>query len=154
MSSRIPLAAALLLVRLCAQDPTATLVGTVDATGAVVTGAKVEIRNTETNAIKKIDSDDKSEFTAPNLTPGIYDVTVSKNGFRTLHEANLELQVEQQARLEFHLELGSMVQTVEVQSAEPITVNSPALVEASAGRLSNTLSVCAKKMGPVHADPS
>src|SRR5216684_6616952 len=121
MSSRIPLVAALLLVRLCAQDPTATLVGTVvDATGAVVTGAKVEIRNTETNAIRKIDSDDKGEFTLPNLAPGTYDVTVSKSGFRTLHEANLELQVEQQARMEFHLELGSMTQTVEVQAVAPL----------------------------------
>src|SRR5260370_16388414 len=105
MSSRIPLVAALLLVRLCAQDPTATLVGTVvDATGAVVTGAKVEIRNTETNAVKKIDSDDKGEFTLPNLAPGTYDVTVSKSGFRPLHEANPELQVEHQAPLRIHLE--------------------------------------------------
>ena len=92
----------------------------VDATGAVVTGAKVEIRNTETNAIRKIDSDDKGEFTLPNLAPGTYDVTVSKSGFRTLHEANLELQVEQQARVEFHLELGSMMQTVEVQAVAPL----------------------------------
>src|SRR5260370_18503101 len=121
MGSRIPLAAALRVVKLGAQDPTATLVGTVvDASGSMVTGAKVEIRNTETNAVHKIESDDKGEFTATNLAPGTYDVTVSKSGFRTLHEENLQLQVEQQARMEFHLELGSMMQTVEVQAVAPL----------------------------------
>src|SRR5260370_13327744 len=121
MGARIPLAAVLLVIKLSAQDPTATLMGTVvDASGSVVAGAKVEIRKTETNAVRKIESDDKGEFTAPNLAPGTYDVTVSKNGFRTLHEANLQLQVEQQARMEFRLELGSMTQTVTVQAFAPL----------------------------------
>src|SRR5258708_3939564 len=121
MACRTPLAVGLLLCKLCAQDPSATLMGSVvDASGALVAGAKVEIRNTATNEIRKTESDDKGEFTALNLAPGLYEVSIFKSGFRTLHEANLELQVEQQARVEFHLELGSMMQTVEVQAVAPL----------------------------------
>jgi hypothetical protein len=121
MPCRIPLVAGLLLCKLFAQDPAATLMGTiVDASGSLVAGAKVEIRNTATNEIRKTEADEKGEFTALNLAPGFYDVTVSKSGFRTLHETNLELQLEQQARMEFHLELGSMTQTVEVQAFAPL----------------------------------
>src|SRR5258708_31114162 len=121
MACRTPLAVGLLVCKLCAQDPSATLVGSVvDASGALVAGAKVEIRNTATNEIRKTESDDKGEFTALNLAPGLYDVSIFKSGFRTLRETNLELQVEQQARMEFHLELGSMMQTVEVQAVAPL----------------------------------
>src|SRR5260370_10249211 len=121
MPCRILLAAGLFVCTLPAQDPAATLMGTVvDATGSLVAGVKVEIRNSATNEIRKTESDEKGEFTAPNLAPGSYDITISKSGFRTLHETNLELQVEQQARMEFHLELGSMMQTVEVQAVAPL----------------------------------
>jgi len=121
MLGRIPLAAGLLLCRLCAQDPAATLVGSVvDSSGALVVGARVEIRNAATNEVRKTESDAKGEFTTPNLPPGFYDVTISKTGFRTLHETNLELQLEQQARMEFRLELGSMAQTVTVEAFAPL----------------------------------
>src|SRR5690349_8781095 len=121
MACRIPLAAGLLLCNLCAQDPAATLIGSVvDASGSLVAGARVEIRNTATNEIRKTECDEKGEFTAPNLAPGLYDITVSKDGFRLLRETNLELQLEQQARMEFHLELGSTIQTVEVQASAPL----------------------------------
>src|SRR5260370_1082485 len=120
MLGRISLAAGLLLCRLCAQDPAATLVGSVvDSSGALVVGARVEIRNAATNEVRKTESDAKGEFTTPNLPPGFYDVTISKTGFRTLHETNLELQLEQQARMEFRLELGSMAQTVTVEAFAP-----------------------------------
>src|SRR5258708_2731401 len=121
MACRTPLAVGLLLCKLCAQDPSATLMGSVvDASGALVAGRKVEIRNTATKEIRKTEFDDKGEFTELNLAPGLYEVSIFKSGFRTLRETNLELQVEQQARMEFHLELGSMMQTVEVQAVAPL----------------------------------
>src|SRR5260370_30124105 len=105
MASRILLSAAFVLCELSAQDPSATLGGTVvDMSGALVPRAKVEIRNTATNQVSRVASDAKGEFTAPNLAPGAYEVIVSKDGFRTLRETNLELQLEQQARMEFPLE--------------------------------------------------
>src|SRR5579872_3443538 len=40
------------------------------------------------------------------------------------------------------------------ESDDPITINSPACVETSAGRLSRILSLCARNTGPVHVLPS
>jgi hypothetical protein len=118
--------AALILVcatfcRLCAQTSSATLVGIAkDPSGALVAGAKVEVRNTDTNALRKAESDSKGVFTVPNLAPGQYSVIIQKDGFRMLREDNLELQVDQEARLEFHLELGAVSQTVSIQASVPL----------------------------------
>jgi len=106
---------------MAAQNPTATLVGTVmDPAGAAVEGTKVEVRNSGTNEIRKTDSDAKGEFTVPSLTPGVYDVTVSKDGFRILHETGLELQLDQQARMEYRLQMGSLAERIEVTAAVPL----------------------------------
>ncbi|HEV3199393.1 MAG TPA: carboxypeptidase-like regulatory domain-containing protein, partial [Bryobacteraceae bacterium] len=95
--------------KLAAQTPNAVLVGSVvDPAGSAVAGAKVEVRNSGTNEVRTTESDQKGEFTAPNLKPGIYDVTISRDGFRSLHETGLELQLDQQARMEYHLQLGSL----------------------------------------------
>jgi hypothetical protein len=107
--------------QLSAQNPTATLVGVVtDPTGGVVGAAAVEVRNSGTNEVRKAESDQQGEFIVSNLAPGIYEVSISKAGFRTLHETGLELQVEQQARMEYHLPLGSLADKVEVTASAPL----------------------------------
>jgi hypothetical protein len=107
--------ACLLACNLMAQNPTATLVGIVrDASGAIAPGAALEIRNTDTGDVRKSIADDRGEFTVPNLPPGPYEVTVSKAGFRSKRETGVVLQMDQFARLDFRLEVGSVSQSVEV----------------------------------------
>jgi hypothetical protein len=107
--------------RLCAQTSTASLVGiATDPSGALVAGARVEVRNVDTNGLRKAASDSKGEFIVPNLAPGLYDITIVKDGFRTLRQTGLELQVDQEARVEFHLELGSVSQTVSIMASVPL----------------------------------
>ena len=111
----------LTLGQLGAQNPTATLVGTVtDPTGSAVMAAKVEVRNSGTNEARKLETDQRGEFTVPNLPPGIYDVSISHPGFRNLHETGLELQLEQQARMEYRLLIGSLADKVEVTASAPL----------------------------------
>jgi hypothetical protein len=93
-----------------------------DPAGATVSGAKVEVRNSATNEVRKTDSDSKGEFTMPNLAPGIYDVSIAKDGFRTLRESGLELYLEQQARMEYRLQLGSLAETIKVTASAPRSV--------------------------------
>src|SRR5687767_6060409 len=52
-----------------------------DTNGAVVSGADVEIKNLATNAARNGTTDDDGRFLAPQLQPGPYSVTVSKQGF-------------------------------------------------------------------------
>ena len=106
---------------LLAQTPTATLVGTVfDPTGAVVAGASLEVRNSDTNQRHAAQSDAKGEFTILDLAPGRYEVEIVKDGFRSVHETNLVLEMEQTARMEFRLEPGAVSQSITVDATVPL----------------------------------
>ena len=55
---------------LVAQNPTATLVGTVrDTSGAVVVDAALEVRNTDTGDVRKAVAGGRGEFKIPTLRP-------------------------------------------------------------------------------------
>jgi len=76
------------------QITTGTIQGTVvDANGAVVPGANVEIKNLGTNFSRTLTTDDEGRFVAPLLQPGNYSVTVSKQGFATTVLENTTLTV-------------------------------------------------------------
>src|SRR5215510_3373197 len=98
-----------------AQAPTATLVGRVtDASHAPVPGAKIQVRNVNTNEIRTAQTGAEGEYTVSNLPPGLYDVIIGQAGFKLLREAKLELKVDQTARLDAQLEVGSVSEAVEV----------------------------------------
>lgn len=107
--------ASVAVVAASAQTSTATFVGRVlDSSGAVVAAANVQITKTGTNESRSVETDAKGEFTIPDLAPALYEVTVAKPGFHAVHETNIELQLDQVARMEFRLEVGAMSQSVEV----------------------------------------
>lgn len=115
------LAVALMAVSLVAQTPTATLVGRiVDASHAAVAAATIRVRAVDTNEIRTAQSQMDGEYTVSSLSPGIYEVTIEKPGFKQLRESNLELQVEQTARLDVQLEVGMVSQSVEVKADVPL----------------------------------
>ena len=67
------------------QITTGAIQGTIlDANGAAVPGASVEVKNDETNFSRTATSDEDGRFVALQLPPGRYTVTVSKSGFATL----------------------------------------------------------------------
>jgi Carboxypeptidase regulatory-like domain/TonB-dependent Receptor Plug Domain len=109
---------------LLAQTPTATLVGTVyDSSGAVVPGAALEVKNSDTNETRKTVTSERGEFTVPNLMPGRYEVTTMKEGFHTRRETDIELELDQKARMEIRLEVGASSQTVEVAAVSAPLIN-------------------------------
>src|ERR1700704_7123160 len=86
--------AVLLSTPVYAQVSGATLAGTVtDASGAVVINAKVSIRNTATDVTRDVTTDSSGLYSAPNLLPGIYDITVIAAGFSTSVQTGLTLTV-------------------------------------------------------------
>src|SRR5262249_6239053 len=56
-------------------------------------------------------------YTFPSLVPGMYSVKVEASGFQPMQRNNIELQVQQTARVDFTLVVGATSQTVEVSGA-------------------------------------
>lgn len=80
----VALAVAILLygVPASAQYTTASLGGTVtDASGAVIPGAKVTARNTDTGMTKSVSTGVDGAYLFPALPVGHYNLTVEKPGF-------------------------------------------------------------------------
>jgi hypothetical protein len=93
-----------------------------DASGAIVPGATISATNTGTNATRTSVTNDAGEYSFPSLPPGIYSVKAEKTGFKTTIRNEIEIQVQQNARIDFQFEVGQVAETVEVSaSAELVT---------------------------------
>ncbi len=65
----------------------ATLSGVVsDPAGSGVPNASVSIKNVTTGVTREVKTDNDGYYTAPNLLPGNYEVTVTAKGFTTMVE--------------------------------------------------------------------
>jgi hypothetical protein len=113
---------------LFAQGTTGTILGTVtDSSGAVVPNAKVDVTNSATGVTISVKSTGSGDYTAPNLIPGPYRVSVEVPGFSKGVVSSIMLVVGQDARADVHLRPGAATETVE------ISANSVALDTDSAG---------------------
>src|SRR5258708_13110309 len=78
-----------------AQVTGATLSGTVtDASGAVVGGAQISLRNLATALIREATTDSSGSYTLPNLRPGDSEARVTTQGFSTLLQPTLTPTIE------------------------------------------------------------
>ena len=85
-----------------------------DQSGAMVPNAAVTVTNTETNVARTTEANTAGIYSFPGLTPGTYQVKAAAGGFQTTVANNIELQVQQTARVDFTLVVGQATQTVEV----------------------------------------
>ncbi len=105
------------------QITTGTIQGTVeDANGAVVPGANIEIKNAETNISRSVTSNEEGRFTALQLTPGRYTVTVSKSGFATMEDSNVVVTVGGTSSLNFTLKVSTVDERVTVTATQTVDV--------------------------------
>ncbi len=104
-----------------AQQETATLTGVVqDPSGAVIPGANVRLTNLGTNIASNTLTGENGFYTLTNLKPGAYSVTVEKAGFKKFIQSGVTLQVNQAARLDISLQLGTATELVEVTAEAPL----------------------------------
>lgn len=102
------------------QVSTGTIAGNVsDSTGANVANAPVFVTNTATGVINKAVTSASGFYSAPNLQPGPYSVSVSAQGFASQVIRNIELTVGAQQEINFVLKIGAASEKVEVTSAPP-----------------------------------
>jgi hypothetical protein len=112
-----------------AQSTYGTLLGSVlDATGAVVPGARVEVTDVNTNIKKSTTTDSRGDYQLPNLLAGTYDVVVSAAGFKQFVQRRVPLDPRAEVRVDASLEVGETQTTVEVASAAPVITTESATV--------------------------
>ena len=99
-----------------AQVSTATILGRVmDASGAVIAEAAVQVTNTGTGITQSTTTDAAGRFTVPNLGLGDYEVQASKTGFSTVVRRGITLNIGAQSVVDFTLPVGQQIQTVTVE---------------------------------------
>jgi hypothetical protein len=105
-----------------------------DQSDAAIVGATVEITDVERGISRTVLSDDAGAYVAPNLDPGMYKVTVSKTGFKTLQRNNIQVEVATDIRVNVVLQPGDATQTVVVTEEVPLLNTTSATL---GGTLSN-----------------
>ena len=102
-------------VGLFAQSQNASLDGQVtDKSGAVIPQATVTLSATERALSSQIQTDNDGRYAFQNLVPGIYNLSVAANGFRTYVQSGIQLLANQSARIDAGLEVGEASTKVEV----------------------------------------
>jgi len=105
-------------IALSAQTATGTLEGRVtDVSGATVPEARVTITSNQTNTRTELTSNSAGSFVKPFLQPGLYSVSVEKQGFKRYTENNVRLNVQQTVSMEIVLPVGETTTTVEVSAS-------------------------------------
>ena len=97
------------------------IAGTVlDASGSAVVNATVKIHNNGTNAEIILATDQSGYFKAPLLSPGIYTVTVSANGYGDYRATTVAVTVGSLSQLQPVLQTGSVAESVVVSAEAPV----------------------------------
>lgn len=108
-----------------AQNPTVS--GRVtDATGAVVPGAKVELRNLSTGVANATTTNAEGYFVLPPVAPGSYDAIATATGFKESRVDAVRLEIGQTRTLSFQLQPGEVRESVTVTDAAPLITTSRA----------------------------
>ena len=82
------------IVPATAQVSGATLSGQVlDEQGGPVASATINIKNTGTGVTREVTTNSDGIYSAPNLLPGNYELTVTATGFQTLTQKGVTLTV-------------------------------------------------------------
>jgi hypothetical protein len=113
------------------QATNGSILGTVtDTAGAVVAKANVDIANVATGVVHATQTTDSGDFTVPYLAPGTYRVTVQSPGFQKSVVDNIELAVDQRARVNVTMKPGTVSEVLEVQaSAVTLDTDSAAIAQ-------------------------
>src|SRR5882762_9559296 len=131
MRVRLPwsILAALLLVAFTSTGASAqgsfltSLSGTVvDSSGGVIPGADVKVKNNGTGIENNTITASDGGFTIPSLPGGVYSVTVSLTGFRTVTLSAVTLNAAVPANVKVTLGVGTLAENVTVTGDSALVV--------------------------------
>ncbi len=112
----------LLSTAVSAQTQFGTISGRVlDPNGAAVSGAMVTVTNAGTGAKVETQSSDDGLFTLANVPAADYEISVTKQGFKTIKQ-KVTVQVSQSLTVDLKMQIGEIGETVNI-SAETAPIN-------------------------------
>src|SRR5262249_35423009 len=100
--------------------------------GAVVAGAAIEAKNTETGVVYPVAASATGNYTIVELPSGTYELTVIVPGFKRYVRTGLLIQAAQTIRVDANLEVGAATESVTVNEEAP-------LLKTESGELSSTI---------------
>src|SRR5262249_22730437 len=135
-----------------------------DPSGASIPDAKLVLRSLAAQTQRALKVNPGGFYTAPNLVPGEYDLTVSAAGFET-QVARLRVAIGAEQKLDFALRLGSVDQVIAVEgpaagvgtatSAVGAVINQATIGELPLnGRSWTDLAALEPGVAPIRAQPS
>ena len=147
-----------------AQQVTAAITGKVtDPTGAPVPNARLTATDVDRGSQFPTVSNGDGIYDLPRVPIGTYNLKVEAQGFNPQQQSHIVLDLNQTARADFALTVGSLSQSVEVSSAAPLlqtdttelsTVLTSATNEALPLATRNYVQLTLLAPGSVHPDPS
>src|ERR1041385_4605205 len=100
-----------------AQGETGSVTGTVsDPQGGTVAGADVTMIDIATKTPRTTSTNDSGRYHFASVPAGLYDITVSRTGFKVFKAAAQKISVGSQLTLDVALEVGALTETVVVTS--------------------------------------
>jgi hypothetical protein len=119
-----------------AQSTSGTVLGTVeDQSNKVITGAKVELMNVGTAAVRSALTDAHGSYEFSNVEIGNYRLTVQTPGFEKLEYTTFDLEARETKRLDAVLRVASQTVTVSVDaSGTVLQTDTSSVAETKTGR--------------------
>ena len=104
-----------------AQTATGAIVGIVrDASGNVVSGAKVDLLNVAKNQVASTTTNALGYYSFPLVQPALYRLTIQAPGFKQFVQENVRLDVATTLSVNANLQVGQVTQSVTVTGAPPL----------------------------------
>ncbi len=105
-----------------------------DPGGGSVADAKILVSSQATGEARTIASNSRGAYVVPALLPGLYEVQVTRDGFKTLSFHNIKVTVTETTSLDLHLEVGQVSEQIMVEgSAEQLQTESSTLGHVTTG---------------------
>src|SRR5437016_5124185 len=112
----------------------------VDKDGGVIPGATVVVSNNATAVKKTVVTNGEGVWSVPTMDPGMYTVTISLEGFKTLVVNEVRLLAAQPGNLRNTLEVGSLKDEVTIKArTELIRTQSPTVSSTISGEFIKTI---------------
>lgn len=91
-----------------------------DPSAAPVPQVHITITNVATGVTTAVQTNERGFYSAPFLPTGTYRIMAERSGFSPVSRDNLKLDVDQIARVDFALKIGTVAETVEVTAASAL----------------------------------